>query len=186
MNKRIKILAAGSIFFIATLLLTAQAISKTPTYSNKELGMRINAPPGWDMTEPEGKNTVYLFLFHKYRIGSTLVGANPGIVSSAKTTKEKTALAAAGEVINGIIKVFYIDAKIIEAPKPVVINGNQGVVFLSEMTVMHKKRTFRIKQQDYLFLKREMLIRLTAFCEPEQFENNIKDFQASLDTLQLK
>ena len=185
MDKRIRILIVGLIF-IATLFSTTQAISKTPTYINKESGIQITAPLGWYMSEPEGKDTGYLFLFHKYPIGSTLVGANPGIVASAKTTNEKTALAAAQEAINDIIKIFYKDVQIIEAPKPVVVNGNQGVMFLSEMTVIHKQRTFKIRQLDYLFLKKGMVFRLTAFCEPEKFKDNEKDFQNALNTLVFK
>lgn len=187
MDKKIKILTIGLIFTATLLSSTSTQAARQPRYINEELGIRIVAPKGWHMTKPKTKKTYYLFLFHKYPIGSTAVGANPGIVASAKPVyKEKTALAAARRAIRDIIKPFHKNVAIIEGPKKVKLNKNKGVKFVSEMTVPRKKRTFRIKQIDYIFLRGGMEFRLTAFCEPEEFENNLQAFQESLNTLVIR
>ncbi|MDP2923696.1 MAG: PsbP-related protein [Candidatus Omnitrophota bacterium] len=195
--------------FCFSIIQTQAQEQKSLSYGNETMGVKISGPKGWFMTSGEkmkeiatkGLNDLNpvdsikesvekigpLVAFSQFPLGSPRE-VNPNI-SLATETLPKEYIKTAMDYANASIltmKTMLKDTKVIKEPTPVTLSGKEGVSFTYEGTVVKGYLEMRIKSSIYVFVKGDLVYALAYVNQAASFDNNLKDFEESLNTFVLK
>lgn len=172
------------VFCIICLVLMASLalVEAQPlTYENETLGVKLTGPDGWSRTTGPYKNEKaknLLVSFHH----SLNKKYSPFIILTVEPAKSRTSLDYANLDIE-VLKNDHKDLKIIKEPTSLTINGREGINFTYEYML---KEGVPARYSISVFMKGELFYILACGANPEDFENNLKSFDPSVNTLMLK
>jgi len=168
-----------------TLISSAWAQPEHVFY-DKDLGVSLSVPTGWskDSKQPIGESVLVNF----ERDVSEIVLQSFAINESA--TKEMQALLSeAGFDLLGYVKLYLSKtdwvAKSVEEPKKVIIGNKEGVVSLSEESVLG---LMLLKVLDYAFYdsKRIRVYHLRLYSPEKAFETDKPEFLSVVNSFTIK
>jgi len=151
------------------------------TYENETLGVKLTGPDGWSKTAGPYKNEKaknLLVSFHH----SLNKNYSPFIILTVEPAGSRTSLDYANLDIE-VLKNDHKDLKTIKEATPLTINGREGINFTYEYML---KGGVPVRYSIYVFRKDELFYILACGANPEDFENNLKSFESSVNTFMLK
>ncbi|MDD5477879.1 MAG: hypothetical protein PHG87_06765 [Candidatus Omnitrophica bacterium] len=192
-NKKKKIFIISGFFFLLFLSSAiAQDQSKRPfTYENKELGIRITGPQGWFATSKETNRSGPLVVFSPNPLNSPNECFISLVAGPLALTKFKTPLEVANAQVLSL-KTIFKDLKIIKEPAIFTHDGQEGVNFIFEggkdISVGDYKGRLEsnLKNSVYIFIKNNTAYFLYCSGTTANFDDNLKEFQATVSSLVLK
>jgi hypothetical protein len=165
----------------------AQAETKNPlTYENKELGVKITGPEGWHITK-----TIQLARYQvtepvclvTFSISLPSVSSECFIslnVKPLQLSEFKTPMDIANAAIQGLrFKEFTF--KVIKNPTTVTQHNQEGVNYMYSF-----KTSYDMKSSNYIFIKDNIEYGLYFQDRAESFDENLKIFEATANSLVLK
>jgi len=175
---------------------------KPRSYKNEAVGVSFTGPRGWHSASVSQLDKVFnqgaggagqgaglLIFFTKHPFGST-EGFNPNIslsvedavaVPGGKATPHSVADSIAGN-LSSEIGGF----RIVREPSIVIVNGREGASFIYEGKQGSDFFGPKIKACVYVFLKESSVFIMQVMDKAIDFEETLKDFEDSLNSLRLK
>ena len=182
------------------------------SYENETMGIKLTGPEGWYITPGEKAKTAVsksigditslesikeatkklgiLVVFSQYPFGSPKE-FNPNITLTTEqippeySTVYKTAIDIAnGNILS--VKAMFKDAAIIKEPITITVDSKEGAHFIYEGTAVRGYSEIRIRCSAYIFIKDNITYTLSFTDKADNFKNNIKAFESSVNTFVFK
>jgi len=192
-RKKLKTLLIFSAFILLILSFSAaQEQSKnSPTYENKELGVKITGPEGWSVKSEEASPSSFYVIFSPYPFTSSSECIISLMAGPQTLRKFKTPLDVAFEQIS-FFQTIYKDFKIIKEPAIFTLRDQKGVNFIFEggkdINVEDYKGHLEnnMKILAYIFIKNNITYLINCMDTAVNFDNNLKAFETTVNSFVLK
>lgn len=207
---RVFLIITVSMLSILSFASAQEQVKKSFSYENEELGVKITCPENWfmisgeqaekavssvarDINELESikearKRLGILVTFSKYPLGSA-IEFNPNIALTTEPLNADYNLKTAVDCANASVitgRMMLKDFKLITDIFTVIFGGGQGAHYVYQATMTRGYLQLKFKSSVYMFVKGNMLYTLSFTDKSEEFDNDLKAFETTVNSFIVK